>query len=155
MNKIRKLIVVSLLVLFTDYLGAQEMEGRYNAIDPKTKEQILMNFKYQEECWNNQDLVCYMGAYSKTDRIQTISSGGVTFGYDQILSNYQRYFPKDRMGQLHFDKFNFRKLSRKLCFVTGRFNLKFKDRNEPVQGWFSVVMKKESGVWAIITDHSS
>ncbi|MBA4745985.1 MAG: nuclear transport factor 2 family protein [Muricauda sp.] len=151
----RKLIVVSLLLLFTEYLGAQGMEKKYDAIDQKAKAQILMNFKYQEECWNNQDLVCYMEAYSKTDRIQTISSGGVTFGYDHILSNYQRYFPKDRMGQLRFDQFNFRKLSRKLCFVTGRFNLEFKERGKPVQGWFSVVMQRENGKWAILTDHSS
>jgi len=121
----------------------------------KDEELILANFKKQETCWNAQDIACYMQAYSTSDEIQTISSGGVTFGYENIISNYKKYFPKGKMGNLHFDEFHFRKLSNKLYFVTGRFNLKFKGREKLLQGWFSVIMKKEKAKWSIITDHSS
>lgn len=121
----------------------------------KDEKFIKANFMKQEACWNGQDIECYMQAYSTTDEIQTISTGGVTFGYENIISDYKRYFPKGKMGNLYFDEFNFRKLSNKLYFVTGRFNLKFEGREKLVQGWFSVVMKKERGKWLIITDHSS
>lgn len=122
---------------------------------PTEEELILANFKKQETCWNNEDIECYMQAYSTTDEIQTISTGGVTFGYENIISNYKKYFPKGKMGTLFFDEFNLRKLSKKLYFVTGQFNLKFEGREKLAQGWFSVIMKKEKGNWVIITDHSS
>ncbi|TJY37076.1 DUF4440 domain-containing protein [Pontimicrobium aquaticum] len=118
--------------------------------------EINKNFKKQEDCWNNDDIECYMKAYaSNGDQIQTISTGGVTFGYDNIISDYKRYFPKGRMGKLHYDNVNIRKLSDNLYFVTGRFNLKFENREQLLRGWFSVTTKKINGKWYMITDHSS
>lgn len=116
---------------------------------------ILQNFEKQEECWNKADIECYMEAYATTEVIQTTSTGGITFGYDDIIANYKRYFPSDRMGQLFFDEVKYRRLSTDLYLSTGRFNLKFKNRDELAQGWFSVVMKKIKEEWLIISDHSS
>jgi len=116
---------------------------------------IHENFEKHEDCWNNADLQCYMEAYSNIDSIQTISRGGVTSGYDNILSNYQRYYPEGKMGKLHFDKMETRKLTDDLNFVTGRFNLDMPGRDELVQGYFSTVCRKIGGKWYIITDHSS
>ncbi|MBO0323006.1 beta-lactamase family protein [Muricauda sp. CAU 1633] len=116
---------------------------------------IRQNFKKQEDCWNNSNIECYMEAYAKTEPIQTASQGGITYGYDNIIGNYKKYFPKERMGELYFDNINTRRLSDHLYFVTGRFNLKFPGREELAQGWFSVNMKKIKGKWYMITDHSS
>ncbi len=146
MKEYRLMLFVSLLALS---LSAQ------NSLDKLDQQGILDNFKEQEKCWNNNDIECYMNAYSKTDPIQTVSKGGVTFGYENILANYKKYFPKGKMGKLNFDDFNFRRLTNDLFFVTGRFNLKFENRENPLKAWFSVVMKKHKNKWLIITDHSS
>lgn len=116
---------------------------------------IINNFNKQEICWNNQDLVCYMQAYSKQNNIQTISKAGITTGYDNILADYHRYFPKDRMGKLHFDNMQLKRLSAEYYYVVGRFNLKPESRDTLYQGYFSVLMQKENDDWFIISDHSS
>ncbi|WP_353780053.1 serine hydrolase [Winogradskyella sp. 3972H.M.0a.05] len=124
-------------------------------LDELDEAKIQENFKAQENCWNNADIECYMEAYATTELIQTASRGGITFGYDNIIGDYKKYFPKERMGKLHFDNFNYRRLAGDLYFVTGRFNLKFPNRDELSRGWFSVVMKRINGEWKMITDHSS
>jgi len=116
---------------------------------------IINNFNKQEICWNNQDLICYMRAYTKQNTIQTISKAGITTGYDNILADYQRYFPKDRMGKLHFDNMQLKRLSVEYYYVVGRFNLKPESRDTLYQGYFSVLMQKENDDWFIVSDHSS
>jgi len=116
---------------------------------------ITDNFTAQENCWNNHDIECYMQAYAPFEDIQTVSRGGVRYGYDDIIGNYKKYFPKERMGNLHFDNIAMRRLSDNLYFVSGRFNLKFDGREELASGWFSATMKKLKGQWYLITDHSS
>ena len=145
----KRIVLICLLCVCSFATHAQEGSDKIN------EKMILENFKKQETCWNNHDIECYMQAYSKTEPIQTVSTGGVTFGYDNILSNYKRYFPKERMGTLSFDNFNLRKLTNDLYFVTGRFNFKFPNQENVSRGWFSVIMKKDKNGWFIITDHSS
>jgi D-alanyl-D-alanine carboxypeptidase len=134
------------------YEMEQTIDQHLDAIDEL---KIHQNFADQEECWNNADIECYMQAYATNEPIQTASSAGVTYGYDNIIADYKKYFPKERMGKLHFDYINTRRLSDNLYFVTGRFNLKFPGRDELAQGWFSVNLKKINGDWKMITDHSS
>jgi len=146
-------IVFGLYVIGTT---GQELTKQLTPIDDKVKKGILLNFQRQETCWNKQDIDCFMEAYSKTNPVQAISSKGIVYGYDRILSNYKnKYYPDGTIGHLSFDQFNFRKLTRKLYFVVGRYNLKLEERDKLVQGWFSVIMKKEKGIWVILTDHST
>ncbi|MFC4218869.1 serine hydrolase [Flagellimonas marina] len=126
-----------------------------NYLDRIDDHNIRQNFKRQEDCWNNSNIECYMEAYAVSEPIQTASRGGITYGYENIIGDYKKYFPKERMGKLYFDKIKTRRLSANLYFVTGRFNLKFSDREELSRGWFSVNMKKIKGKWYMITDHSS
>lgn len=116
---------------------------------------IMNNFKEQENCWNNHDIECYMQAYAPLETIQKASHDGVTYGYDKIIGNYRKHFPKEGMGKLHFDDISMSRLTDNFYFVTGRFNLKTDGRDELVQGWFSATMKKIKGRWFMITDHSS
>ena len=120
----------------------------------KDEIKILDNFKKQEYYWNLGDLDGFMKAYSKVDTIQTISSIGVTYSYNNILNNYKTYFPEEKMGTLSYTNLSLKRLSNKLYFVTGEFNLKF--LNQKVKyGWFSAVLKKYKNDWYIIADHSS
>ena len=127
---------------------------RFN-VDMADRRGILENFEEQRRCWNKGDLVCYMKAYEHSDSIMTVSRRGVTLGYDNILKKYQQGFPVDKMGQLHFDEFRFKKLSDEYYYVVGRFNLRYEGREKLLQGWFSVLMQKIDGKWLLISDHSS
>lgn len=118
-------------------------------------EGIKKNFDRQAACWNAGDLECYMEAYAPEGRIQTVSRAGITTGYDSILNNYKKYFPPGKMGKLHFDEFQFTKLGGKYHYVVGRFNLNLPGRDELLQGYFSVLMKRIKGDWYIVSDHSS
>lgn len=116
---------------------------------------IQTNFDQQAACWNKGDLECYVKAYYPSENVQTISRVGVTKGYDNILASYQKYFPKDKMGQLHFDNFSYKKLNKQYIYVVGRFNLKYENEEKLRQGWFSVLMEKIEGEWYMMSDHSS
>ena len=131
-------------------LVAAYLDGIYAA----DEQAIRDNFRQQENCWNQGDIDCYMTAYLKSDSIRTISSSGFTYGYENIRQHYFKYFPAGKMGQLHFDKMNLTRLSDAAYYVVGRFNLEFPDREEPVQGHFSVLMQKVDGRWVMVSDHS-
>ena len=125
-----------------------------NQID-EDENAIRENFKKQEECWNKGSIECYMKAYFHSDSIRTISRGGVTYGYDKIEGNYLKYYPKDKMGKLHFDQMKLTRLSDEFYYVVGRFNLNYPDKDELRQGYFSVIMQKINGQWLMVSDHSS
>lgn len=116
---------------------------------------IMENFRLQEECWNNGDIECYMQAYHPEKAIETISRAGVTDGYDAILGQYKKYFPKEKMGALHFDEFRIKPLNHQYYYVVGRFNLTYETPDTTYRGWFSVLMEKSGDKWYIISDHSS
>lgn len=117
-------------------------------------QKIRANFRAQEACWNAGDLPCYVSAYKDSPTVQTITRLGITRGKEDILKHYEEYFPKDKMGQLHFDKLQIRKLGDRHAYVVGRFNLNYEDETQPRQGWFSVVMERVGRKWLMISDHS-
>lgn len=129
MKNINPRLVVTVLMLISFYL-ANCQTNVIETIANDDEKLILENFRIQEECWNQKDLVCYMKAYSKEDTIQTVSRNGAIFGYDSILKIYKKYFTKDRMGHLNFNSSHFRKLSEELYFVTGRFTLQLDGQAE-------------------------
>ncbi|MCR9173624.1 MAG: hypothetical protein NXI10_14070 [bacterium] len=130
-------------------------ESNVQASNVQDSTAIMQNFKKQEECWNSQDLECYVEAYYPSQSVQTVSRAGVTKGYDAILKDYQKYFPKDRMGKLHFDQMELKRLSDEYYYVVGRFNLTYQVPDTMLQGWFSVLLEKIDGSWYMISDHSS
>jgi D-alanyl-D-alanine carboxypeptidase len=115
---------------------------------------IQDNFSKQVDCWNRGDLDCYVEAYAPDGTIQTVSRFVVTQGLEGILRQYKRYFPKEKMGQLAFDQFQYTRLSRNYYYVVGHFQLVLKEKEKPFQGWFSVLMKRRSAKWYIVSDHS-
>lgn len=134
-------------------LGLSSCASMHSKLSESDLNKINANFKEQERCWNAADLECYVKAYATTVEIKTISSLGVTKGYDNILAQYKKYFPKENMGQLHFDNVEIKKLSTQYAYVTGRYNLIYPSK-DPRRGWFSVLMQKIDGQWFIISDHS-
>ena len=124
-------------------------------LEARDRASILENFKRQESCWNQGDIDCYMKAYHPSDSIRTVSRQGVTFGYEAIRQQYKDNWPPERMGRLYFDQMLLERVSTDIYSVIGRFNLQFPEREEPAQGWFSVLMRRIDGAWYMVSDHSS
>ena len=129
--------------------------GSFLQVQDADLEAVKANFTQQAACWNAEDLECYVQAYFPGNASMTVSRAGITKGTDNILKQYKKYFPRDKMGKLHFDQFQYRRLSPEYYYVIGRFNLKYDNAEELRQGWFSVLMQKVDGKWYIVSDHSS
>lgn len=125
-----------------------------DAIAAADEQAIRDNFKKQEDCWNGGSIDCYMSAYLMSDSIRTISRSGVTYGYESIRQNYHKHYPPGKMGTLYFDNMRLTRLNDEFYYVVGRFNLVFPEKNEPLQGHFSVLMQKIGGQWLMVSDHS-
>ncbi len=120
----------------------------------KAEKGIMENFTEQERCWNAHDLDCYVKAYYDDPQTRTIGRTGVTYGVENILAFYKKYYNDDNMGRLFFDQITMEKITGKIYFVTGRFNLEYKGK-EPRRGYFSGLTRKVKGKWLMVTDHSS
>lgn len=107
----------------------------------------------QAEAWNQGDLVRFMSAYWKDDRL-TFSSGGETHrGWQVTLDRYRSRYPdKKTMGKLTFSNLETQLLGTDNAMTLGQWQLA---RDKPVGGNFTLVWKKLDGSWVIIHDHSS
>lgn len=136
--------LILLFCLFSIELTAQN----------KAEAGIMANFNEQEHCWNAHDLDCYVKAYYDGPETKTIGRSGVTYGVENILANYKKYYNDDNMGHLFFDEITMDKITSKAYYVTGRFNLEYEGK-ETRRGYFSVIIKKFGNQWLIVSDHSS
>lgn len=108
----------------------------------------------QVQSWNQGDLEGYMQGYWKNDSLVFIGRSGLTYGWHNTLSNYRKSYQTPlEMGQLSFTHLRVKKLSGKICFVTGQWKLT--RATGDLSGWFSLVFEKKEGSWVITHDHSS
>lgn len=107
----------------------------------------------QARAWNQGDIELFMQSYWASADLTFSSGGKVTRGWQSTLEGYRRRYPTpEAMGQLEFDELEISPLSNRVALVLGRWHL---NREEPIGGAFSLVMKKEKGRWLIIHDHTS
>ena len=106
----------------------------------------------QAEAWNQGDLVRFMSAYWKDDRL-TFSSGGETHrGWQVTLDRYRSRYPdKKTMGKLTFSSLETQLLGTDNAMTLGQWQLA---RDKPIGGNFTLVWKKLDGSWVILHDHS-
>lgn len=108
----------------------------------------------QNDAWNRGDIDAFMVGYWENDSLMFIGSSGVTYGYKNTLVNYKKRYPDTAsMGKLIFTLIEVKRLSSEYYHVTGKWNLQ---RNMgDIAGHFTLVFRKVSGKWVIISDHSS
>src|SRR5690606_1689728 len=118
------------------------------------KDKVLTLLENQRQAWNRGSIEDYMEGYWESDSLKFIGSGGITYGYQQILSNYQHsYSDKDKMGALQFDILHTEQISADHFFVIGKWMIIRKSGN--LSGHFSLLLRKIDGEWKIVADHSS
>ncbi len=108
----------------------------------------------QEQCWNDGDLECFMQGYWKSDDLVFIGKNGLTYGWENILKNYQNSYPdKDAMGRLAFEIKLLEPISEDHWFMIGKWELETNSGNP--NGHFSLVWRRLGDEWVIVADHSS
>ena len=108
----------------------------------------------QTAAWNRGNIEEFMKGYWNNDSLMFIGQSGVTYGYNNTLTNYKKnYSTADKMGMLSFDLIKVQRLSSEYYFVVGKWHLK---RNAgDVGGHYNLLFRKIRGKWLIIADHSS
>ncbi len=109
--------------------------------------------KVQEEAWSNNDLEGFMQGYVQSDSLPYFGSGGVIYGWQNMLDRYKKGYPtKADTGKLVFSIANISRISDDAYWVMGEYHLtrEVGDAN----GTFMIVFKRINGAWKIVGDHS-
>lgn len=108
----------------------------------------------QNAAWNRGDVDAFMVGYWENDSLMFIGKSGVTYGYKNTLANYKKNYPDTTaMGKLTFTLIQVKQLSPEYFHVTGKYYLTRTIGD--ASGHFTLVFRKISGNWVIISDHSS
>jgi len=108
----------------------------------------------QSNEWNTGNIPGFMEGYWKSDSLMFIGKSGITYGWNNTLSNYKKGYPDTAaMGKLTFTILKVKRLSNKNYWVVGRWFLKRSIGD--VGGHFDLLFEKVNGEWVIIADHSS
>jgi len=145
-------VAILLLTLSTGIAAAQQTSTQKpNAGDESAK--IVETLERQAAAWNRGDILEFMETYWKDDRLTFSGSGQTMRGWQATLERYQKNYPKEKMGKLHFDEISCELLSPDAALVLGDWHLD--NAGEKKDGNFSLVLRKLDGRWLIIHDHSS
>ena len=107
----------------------------------------------QARAWNAGDIDAFMDPYWHSPDLTFSAGGKLTRGWQETLDRYRvRYPTPEDMGRLTFSELEVIDLGPRAALVLGRWQL---ERDEPVGGLFSLVMRKDEDRWVIVHDHTS
>lgn len=125
-------------------------ESSFTAQD---KTAILNLLSEQQNEWNKGDIPAFMKGYDRSDSMQFAGSKGITFGWEQTLTNYKLRYPDTVvMGKLNFEIMRINPISGDAAWLTGRYHLKRTIGD--ATGVFTLVLRKINGEWKIVYDHT-
>lgn len=104
--------------------------------------------------WNTGNIEAFVQYYWQSDSVRFVSGGTVMYGVHALRERYKKNYPdKAAMGTLSFTDLAITVIDKNNALVYGRFNL---DRTEGKRtGLFTIHLRKMSGVWRIMHDHTS
>lgn len=107
----------------------------------------------QVEAWNAGDIDGFMDGYWRSDDLTFVSGGGVTRGWNATREGFhRRYASREAMGRLEFQVIEMRGLGSDGAMVLGRWRV---ERDRPVGGLFTLIVRVIDGQWRVIYDHTS
>ncbi|HVZ55215.1 MAG TPA: DUF4440 domain-containing protein [Chitinophagaceae bacterium] len=108
----------------------------------------------QTQTWNAGDLEGFMKSYWQSDSLLFIGKNGISWGWKAALENYRRGYPDTAaMGKLAFDILVVKRLSENYYYVVGRWYLHRVPGD--LSGHYDLLLRRVSGRWVIVADHSS
>lgn len=120
----------------------------------KNFQKVIEVLSAQEKAWNEGNIDAFMEGYWHSDSLTFVGKNGVKKGWTATRDGYIKGYPdKETMGKLKFDILKTESLGKNAVHVIGRWTL-FRSIGD-VGGYFSLIFKKMSGKWYIISDHTS
>jgi uncharacterized protein (TIGR02246 family) len=130
---------------------AEKMPSDSNGSIDAAIESVIHN---QEEAWNRGDIDQFMDYYWRSDELTFSSGGQTTRGWEATMKRYRdRYSTPEKMGKLKLDKLEITPLGDSAALVLGQWQVE--RESEPLNGNFSLVVRKLDNRWLIIHDHTS
>ena len=110
-----------------------------------------------EAAWNRGDLASFASHYEDSPDTTFIGREVVHGGVEAILARYRRAYPtREAMGKLTFSEIEVRPLADGIALATGKFTLKRSTAGGgDASGRFTLILRRTSGSWKIIHDHTS
>ena len=107
----------------------------------------------QVAAWNRGDIDGYMNGYVRSDKLEFVSGGKITRGWQTVRDRYRRkYNSREKMGTLSFSEVNVNLLNARHAMVQGRWSLRRKaDRPH---GSFVLVFRLTPEGWRIAHDQT-
>jgi ketosteroid isomerase-like protein len=145
-NKMQKLI--SLLLLTPIIASAAR------AAKPDAAAEIRAVMSAQVAAWNRGDIDGYMDGYVRSDKLEFVSAGKITRGWQTVRDRYHRkYDSREKMGRLAFSDIKVTSLTANTALVQGRWSLRRK--SDQPHGSFVLVFRHTSSGWRIVQDETS
>lgn len=110
----------------------------------------------QVAAWNRGDLEGFMAGYWRSPELVFCSGATVTKGWDATLERYRKRYQAEgrEMGRLRFESLEVEPLGPGAAFARGEYWLRMSDGQQP-HGRFTLVLRRLSGAWRIVHDHTS
>ena len=146
------LLTVAILGLFPS--SSVRSAVQTDASEEQRRAAIARILDDQQTAWNNGDVTGFMNGYWHSPEVTFAGSGGITRGWDSVLSRYKREYPdQTAMGQVNFSNVEVRLLGLDAALVLGQWHL---HRNSgDIGGVFSLVFQRLPAGWRIVHDHTS
>ena len=121
---------------------------------PDPNAEILAVLNAQVAAWNRGDIDGFMDGYVRSDKLEFVSGGKITRGWQTVRDRYHRkYDSREKMGRLTFSEIKVESLNANNAVVTGRWSLRRK--TDRPHGSFVLVFRRTPTGWRIAHDETS
>ncbi len=107
----------------------------------------------QVAAWNRGDIDGFMAGYVRSDKLEFVSGGKITRGWQTVRDRYHRkYDSREKMGTLKFSDIKFKMLAPHIALVLGRWEL-IRGKDRP-HGSFTLTFRRQPEGWRIVHDQT-
>jgi beta-aspartyl-peptidase (threonine type) len=121
--------------------------------NPDANAEIGAVLNAQVAAWNRGDIDGFMDGYVRSDKVEFVSGGKITRGWQTVRDRYHRtYASREKMGRLTFSDIKYVSLNARIVMVIGRWSLQRK--SDRPHGSFELIFRPTSAGWRIAHDHT-
>lgn len=142
------------LTLFIGLLVVAASRSVWATAKDQAEIQIRAVMNAQVAAWNRGDIDGYMDGYVRSDKLEFVSRGKITRGWQTVRDRYhKKYNSRDAMGTLKFSGVKIKLLRSNLALVIGRWELSRK--SDRPHGSFVLTFRHQREGWRIVHDETS
>ena len=121
---------------------------------PSSVAEIQSVLTAQQDAWNRGDIDGFMDGYVRSDKLEFVSGGKTTRGWQTVRDRYHRkYDSREKMGTLTFSGIEIHSLNGSNMVATGRWSLRRK--TDQPHGSFALIFHHTPAGWRIVHDETN